>query len=62
MVKFIVLLIVQEMNNLPSNFSFVKCPECSYVIRTKKTDECQCPITGGGCGARVTVKGNVIKV
>ena len=47
---------------MPSDFSFVKCPECGYVIRTKQDDECQCPITGGGCGKRVNIKANLVKI
>ena len=47
---------------MPSDFSFVKCDECGYVIRTTKSDECQCPRTGGGCGKRVSVKANLVKM
>ena len=47
---------------MSANFSFVKCDECDYVIRTKQDDECQCPRTGGGCGNRVNVKKDMVKL
>ena len=45
-----------------SDYYTVKCPECGNIIRTKRDDECQCPHNSGGCGDRVKVKENLIKV
>ena len=43
-------------------WQFVKCDKCKNIIRTKNDDECQCPHNSGGCGKRVKVKGNLVKL
>ncbi len=45
-----------------AKWNFVKCSDCGNVVRTKSIDECQCPHNSGGCGKRLKVKENLVKI
>ena len=45
-----------------TDYKTIKCPECGSIIRTKKDDTCQCPKSSGGCGTRIKIKENIIKI
>jgi len=39
----------------------VKCPFCKNLIRTREKYICQCPV-GEGCGKKIEIKENEIKI